>query len=82
MPKKTDKSDSTSTVTETVEIKPDNTPVEMAISLHRNSGGWSVTMYSIQGDKVISKDTSNPDLKTIAVEQFKIAAARNFIMKD
>jgi len=56
--------------------------ISKAISLSRGRGGWQVTLYEIKGDKIVSKLITEPEIKQIAVEQFKIAAAKNFIMKD
>lgn len=47
-----------------------------AFSVIRRSGGWVMLTYTIQGDQIVSQTASEPDLKMMATEAFKIAAYR------
>jgi len=43
---------------------------EVAYGLMRTPAGWSVARFLIDGNKVVEKKLSEPDLRSIALEQF------------
>lgn len=49
-------------------------PVQKAFTLERGEGGWSFVLLTFQGDKVLGAEKSEPDLKAVAIEKFKINA--------
>lgn len=55
--------------------KPPKKP-DLAIGLTRTPAGWSVVEYMIQGDKVVSKELSVPELRAFALEQLSVKMTR------
>lgn len=51
-------------------------PVVTTLGIVRNGDGWSLVTLKVQGDKIVSKTLSNPDVLAITKEAFKIAAIR------
>lgn len=50
--------------------------VVTALSLVRVPGkGWVALKYQLQGDRVVKVEASEPDLKMVAQEKFKVAVA-------
>lgn len=47
-----------------------------AFSVERNEGGWSFVTVTYAGEKIASVVKSQPNLKPIAIEAFKIAALK------
>lgn len=54
-------------------------PVVTALSLVKGAQGWQVLNMKVQGDKVVSVDATEPNMRAIALESFKIAAAKAFM---
>lgn len=55
-------------------------PIILSFSMVQRNEGWSVATIKTQGDKVISTEYSEPDMKPIAMHDFKIACARLLFM--
>lgn len=47
-----------------------------AFTVNRGDGGWVMTTYEIEGDKVVAKTSTEPDLRVLAIEAFKLAAVK------
>lgn len=45
-----------------------------SFSVLRRSGGWVMVTYTHKGDQIVSTESTEPDLKILALEAFKIAA--------
>ena len=51
-----------------------------SLGLERRVGGWSLaTVYYDQHDKVLRIERTEPNIKAIAINEFKIAVAKNFL---
>lgn len=61
------------------EKREESLPVVTALSLVRGKDGWQVLTLKVQGDKVLSVEATNPDMRAIALEQFRIRASKEFI---
>lgn len=48
--------------------------VHKAFTLERVKDGWSMLTVTFQGDKLLSVERTEPDMKSFAIEHFKIAA--------
>jgi len=57
-------------------------PVIESYTLVRRGGGWSVAAIKTQGDKVLSTEYSEPDLKNVAKERFAVTFSQKVLMKD
>ncbi len=51
--------------------KPEAT--EVAWGMRRTPLGWQVVKYSLLAGKVVAEKASEPDLRSVALEQFRIA---------
>ena len=64
------------------EIDPQELPTFTAVTMHKMEGmgnaGWVVLKMTIQGDKVLSVVSSEPNLRAIAIEQLKIDTVKLF----
>lgn len=49
---------------------------ETVIGLRRGPGGWSVVTYKVQDGKIVRTAVSEPNFRSLAIEQFRLAAAR------
>lgn len=47
-----------------------------AFTMLRKEGGWVMVTYTIEGDHIVSQVVTQPDLRILAMEQFKLAAYR------
>lgn len=45
-----------------------------AFSIERVKDGWSFVAYTIENGKIVDVDRSEPDLKAVILEKFKIAS--------
>lgn len=54
-------------------------PIHTALGMERVGGGWCLATYKIQGDKVIETIRTQPDVKNVITERYKIAFANEFI---
>lgn len=43
--------------------------------MRRSPLGWQVVKYSMMGGKVVAEKASEPDMRVVALEQFRIAVA-------
>lgn len=55
--------------------------VVTALSLIRVPSGWAVATYKIQGDKVLSVERTEVNVKAIAMETFKMKAVKELLNK-
>lgn len=53
-------------------------PIYTTVGLERDSIGWFVVTVTTQGNEVISGERTESDLKAIAIDQFKVKAAKMF----
>lgn len=56
-------------------------PKELSVKARRIDrcvGGWCLTTYTILGNNIESIERSEPDLKQLAIEKFKIAAFKDW----
>ena len=64
------------------DVEANELPVLTAVTLHKLEGqgnnGWVVLRLTIQGDKVINVESSEPNLREIAIEQLKMDVVKNF----
>jgi hypothetical protein len=51
---------------------------EKALSLQRSKEGWVVVSYRIEGESVLERRVTQPNLWAIAVEEFKRLAGSHF----
>lgn len=67
----------------TPEIEPEDLPTFDAVTLHQlpdmGNAGWVVLTMKIKGNKVIDVESSEPNLKAIAIEQLKINTVKLFL---
>ncbi len=54
-------------------------PVVTALSMVRTREGWRMLTFKIQGDKVLDVSATEPDLRAIALEEFRKTAAKEFM---
>lgn len=54
-------------------------PIVKAIAIQKIGAHWSTVEYTIQGDKVLTVEADEPNLRPIAIDCFKIRAQRNFM---
>jgi hypothetical protein len=54
-------------------------PVVTALSLVKGKDGWQVLTLKIQGDIILDVHSTEPNMRAIALEAFKIAAAKEFM---
>lgn len=54
-------------------------PVIKSYTMVRRAGGWSVATVSTQGEKVVSIEYSEPEMKAICLDRFKIKIATEVI---
>lgn len=54
-------------------------PVVKALSLVRGSDGWQVLTITVQGDRVLSVEATEPNMRAIALETFRITASKEFM---
>lgn len=45
-----------------------------AFTVLRKAGGWVMITYTFQGDQLVHTESTEPDLKVLALEAFKLAA--------
>jgi hypothetical protein len=57
-------------------------PIRTAISLHREKDGWVAVVYEIQGNVATVVHTTPPNLKIIAMDEFRILAGGHILCKD
>ncbi len=50
------------------------TPIQKAFTVERVAGGWQFITLMFQDGQIIDIERSEPDLKAVALEKFKIAA--------
>lgn len=55
---------------------PKPTSMRKAFSVERGPGGWVFVTVSYSDDKLVSVEQSEPDLKPIILERFKISALK------
>ena len=70
--------------TQPKEVKIDKTPEEIlekapaavtkAFSMDRVEGGWRFLTYIFHDDELVETERTEPELKSITIEKFKIAA--------
>jgi hypothetical protein len=53
-------------------------PVRKAFSVERGQGGWRLITVTHCDGKIVSVEESQPDLKPIILEAFKIAAFKHW----
>jgi hypothetical protein len=44
-------------------------PPEMAMGVVRTPAGWSMVTYQIEGNRVVSRVATEPDLRALALER-------------
>ena len=54
-------------------------PVLVSLCLVQVSGGWSVLTIHSQGDKVLNVESTEPDVKAVAMELYRIKSANLFM---
>lgn len=54
-------------------------PVITSFSMMRQAGGWVVVTIKSQGDVVISKEFTSPELKAITFERFRIMVSNALV---
>lgn len=54
-------------------------PVITALSMVKGKDGWQVLKLRVQGDRVLSVDASEPDMKAITFEAFRIAVVKELL---
>lgn len=54
-------------------------PVIVSFSMIRTGGGWVVVRLETQGDKVINKTMTVPELKAITFDRFRIMVAKELV---
>lgn len=54
-------------------IKPDVDVLQKAFNVARVEGGWVFNEYSLKNNQIDNIETSEPDLKSVAIEKLKIA---------
>ena len=59
---------------------PSSFPIIKSIAFQRVPGGWTVIEVTTQGDKVLSIEATEPDVRAIAQETFRRKAGQ--IMMD
>jgi len=57
-------------------------PTHIAMSVARKGKHWALYTYTIQGDKVISVESTDETMRFDAINQFKIASAKQFIINQ
>lgn len=57
-------------------------PIIESFTMLRRGGGWSVAVIKSQGDKILSTEYSEPDMKNVAKERFAILFSQKVLMKD
>jgi hypothetical protein len=77
--KKPSETQSESVAVPTPEVVTPELPKLFALALERVPGGWSTVRYTLQGDKVIERKATEPDLHAIALERIKIWTSDYFI---
>jgi hypothetical protein len=55
---------------------PQEEPVIVSLSLARVPDGWSVITLWTQGDRVVKREATTPDMMAIAKEAFKLKAVK------
>lgn len=55
-------------------------PVVTSFSLIRKAGGWVVVTLKTQGDVVVSTEYTEPDMKAIAFERFRVMVAEKLVL--
>lgn len=67
---------------EAPEIEASDLPIFKALSLYNlpdhGKSGWVVLTMTIQGDKVLDVESSEPNLRQIAIEQLKMDTVKQF----
>lgn len=67
---------------EAPEIEASDLPIFKALSLYNlpdhGKSGWVVLTMTIQGDKVIGVESTEPNLRGIAIEQLKMDTVKQF----
>lgn len=61
------------------EASQESLPVVTALSLVKGKDGWQVLTLKVQGDTILSVDSTEPNMRAIALEAFKIAASKEFM---
>lgn len=57
-------------------IPEDDSALRKAFTIEKGDGGWSLVTVTYEGKKILDIERTEPDLKAIAIEKFKIAAFR------
>ena len=61
----------------------DDIPSFTAVSLTRVPGGmWAVLTFTIDGDRVVNIESSEPNMRAIAIEELKIQTVNQFLAAD
>lgn len=54
-------------------------PIVTALSIVRVPDGWSVLTIRLRDGEVVSIDQTQPDMRAIAIEAFRMLAAKEFM---
>lgn len=62
-------------------MKPSKTDTQeiVSFSVVQRDGGWSLATTKTLGNKLISQEFTQPDMKSIAIHAYRIASAKEFM---